>query len=88
MAYANDWRPVLAAWDEGDFTMLRPNSLMPFGGVFQTISWSRTRAEAKQAELIGMTTASSSGTSRMETGNAIELMRATAETEVFESAGE
>ena len=35
--------------------------MMPFGGLFQTITWSRGRAEKKHTELTGMSTASSRG---------------------------
>lgn len=46
---------VLAQWDEGLYTAMRPTVPLPFGGLFQTIGYSRQRGEAKQAELVGMT---------------------------------
>ena len=61
LAYTQDWQPVLAEWDDGVFSTVRPRSLMPFGGLFQTITWSRTRAEKLHFELTGMMTASSRG---------------------------
>ena len=52
---------MLAEWESGVFTSVRPAALMPFGGLFQTITWSRGRAEKMHTELTGMSTASSVG---------------------------
>ena len=50
------WGRVLAEWEEAEnFAVLRPAYPIPFGGVSQAIGWSRTRGEAAQKELIGMT---------------------------------
>ena len=47
---------VLAQWDEDIYTAIQPTLPLPFGGLFQTIAYSRQRGEAKQAELVGMAT--------------------------------
>ena len=52
---------MLAEWESGVFTSVRPAALMSFGGLFQTITWSRGRAEKMHTELTGMSTASSVG---------------------------
>ena len=54
-AFALSWGRVLAEWDAEKFTTLRPAGPMPFAGLQRAIDWSRTRGEAKQRELIGMT---------------------------------
>jgi hypothetical protein len=53
--YARSWGRVLAQWDAENFTIVRPAGPMPFAGLQRAIDWSRTRGEAKQRELIGMT---------------------------------
>ena len=53
--YALSWDRVLAEWDAEKFTILHPAGHMAYGGLHRAIGWSRTRGEAKQRELIGMT---------------------------------
>eukprot|EP01052_Picozoa_sp_SAG31_P029242 SAG31_NODE_2891_length_4944_cov_2.014035_1_plen_162_part_00 len=48
---------VVRCWDEDDFKDAVPVSEYPFGGLFQTVAWSRERAEKKEMELVGMTAA-------------------------------
>eukprot|EP01052_Picozoa_sp_SAG31_P038779 SAG31_NODE_5245_length_2652_cov_2.870008_5_plen_110_part_00 len=48
---------VVHSWDEDDFKNAAPESEYPFGGLFQTVAWSRERAEQKELELVGMTAA-------------------------------
>eukprot|EP01052_Picozoa_sp_SAG31_P023659 SAG31_NODE_1965_length_6790_cov_70.718577_1_plen_512_part_00 len=48
---------VVRCWDEDDFKTAAPISEYPFGGLFQTVTWSRERAEKKELELVGMTAA-------------------------------
>jgi hypothetical protein len=56
ITYAMSWGRVLAEWEEAEnFAVLRPAYPVPFGGLSQIIGWSRTRGEAAQQELIGMT---------------------------------
>jgi hypothetical protein len=55
-AYTMSWGRVLAEWEEAEnFAVLRPSYPIPVGGLSQAIGWSRTRGEAAQKELIGMT---------------------------------
>ena len=50
------WGRVLAEWEEAEnFAVLRPAYPIPVDGLRQAIAWSRTRGEAAQRELIGMT---------------------------------
>jgi hypothetical protein len=56
IAYAVSWGHVLAEWEEAEnFAVLRPVTPVPVGGLREVIGWSRTRGEAAQQELIGMT---------------------------------
>ena len=56
VAYAMSWGHVLAEWEEAEnFAVSRPAYPIPVGGLSQAIGWSRTRGEAAQQELIGMT---------------------------------
>ena len=55
VAYARAWDRVLAEWDAGQLEVLYPpNHMMPLNGLFKLNTWSRDRGEAKQHELIGM----------------------------------
>lgn len=53
--YTLSFERILSEWLEGDFGSCRPGFAQPIGLMIQTIVWSQQRAEAKQAELIGMT---------------------------------
>jgi hypothetical protein len=53
--YALSWDRVLTEWDSENFAIVRPAGPMAFAGLWSCIAWSRTRGEAKQRELIGMT---------------------------------
>jgi hypothetical protein len=56
VAYAMSWGHVMAEWEEAEnFAVSRPAYPIPVGGLSQAIGWSRTRGEAAQQELIGMT---------------------------------
>ena len=46
---------ILSEWADGNFSSHHPSAPQPIGGMLQTIMWSQQRAEAKQSELIGMT---------------------------------
>lgn len=55
IAYARAWDRVLADWDKGRLDVLFPPAhTMPFQALMKYIQWSRDRGEAKQQELIGM----------------------------------
>ena len=54
-AYTLSFEGVLAQWEAGNFDQVRPGTAQPFGGLLAAIKWSRTRGEAKQRELVGMT---------------------------------
>eukprot|EP01051_Picozoa_sp_SAG22_P007941 SAG22_NODE_577_length_8975_cov_12.406827_14_plen_221_part_00 len=55
VAYARAWDRVLAEWDAGRLEVLfPPNHMMPFSGLHKLNTWSREQGEAKQHELIGM----------------------------------
>ena len=55
VAYARAWDRVLAEWDAGRLDVLYPpNHMMPFLGLRKFNNWSTERGEAKQEELIGM----------------------------------
>ena len=53
-AYLNSWEVVLAEWDQGHFSRLRPEMLMPWPGLRQMVAWSAQRAQEKQQQLTGM----------------------------------
>jgi hypothetical protein len=55
LSYARQWAAVQQMWAEGDHSTARPYLLMPFGGLYGTMTWSAAAAQAKQRELIGMT---------------------------------
>ena len=70
VAYAQAWDRVLAEWDAGRLELLHPpNHMMPFSALTKLNQWSRQRGEAKQHELIGM----SSGPVRKWNADAMEL---------------
>jgi hypothetical protein len=46
---------VLAEGSAGDLSSSRSGASLPLGGMLQTVTLAQQRAEAKQAELIGMT---------------------------------
>ena len=54
--YTLSFERILAEWSEGNFKSIRPGMAQPLGAMVRTVTWSQERAEAKQAELIGMTT--------------------------------
>ena len=45
----------------GNFDQTRPGDAQPWGGLMEAIKWSRTRGEAKQRELVGMTAYAEAG---------------------------
>ena len=49
LAYVAQWSGVLALWSAGDFGIIRPYALMPYGGLFGTMTWSQAAAQAKLA---------------------------------------
>ena len=53
-AYLNSWEVVLAEWDQGHFSRLRPEMLMPWPGLRKMVAWSAQRAQEKQQQLTGM----------------------------------
>lgn len=55
IGYGRAWDRVLAEWDAGRLDVLFPPShMMPFLALYKFNNWSRERGEAKQHELIGM----------------------------------
>ena len=54
-SYTLSFDRILPEWADGNFSVHHPSAPQPIGGMLQTIMWSQQRAEAKQAELIGMT---------------------------------
>ena len=54
-SYTLSFDRILSEWADGNFSSHHPSAPQPIGGMLQTIMWSQQRAEAKQAELIGMT---------------------------------
>ena len=53
--YTLSFDRILSEWADGNYSSRHPSAPQPMGGMLQTIIWSQQRAEAKQAELIGMT---------------------------------
>eukprot|EP01051_Picozoa_sp_SAG22_P001263 SAG22_NODE_48_length_24654_cov_4.406394_11_plen_102_part_00 len=53
--YTMSFERVLSEWSGGNFSSSRSHAPQPLAGLMQSLVWSRQRAEAKQAELIGMT---------------------------------
>ena len=53
--YTLSFERILVEWSNGSFKSVRPGMAQPIGAINRTLVWSRERAEAKQAELIGMT---------------------------------
>ena len=53
--YTFSFERILVEWSDGNFKSVRPGTAQPIGAINRTLVWSRERAEAKQAELIGMT---------------------------------
>ena len=54
-SYTLSFDRILSEWADGNFSSHHLSAPQPMGGMLQTIMWSQQRAEAKQAELIGMT---------------------------------
>ena len=54
-SYTLSFVQILSEWADGNFSFHHPSAPQPIGGMLQTIMWSQQRAEAKQSELIGMT---------------------------------
>ena len=55
-AYTLSFEPILAELSDGNFESIRSGMAQPLGAMVRTVAWSQEQAEAKQAELIGMTT--------------------------------
>ena len=53
--YTVSFERILSEWSTGNFKSVRPGMAQPIGGMIRTVAWSQDRAQAKQAELIGMT---------------------------------
>ena len=52
---ARAWDRVLAEWDAGRLDVLYPsNHMLPWVALSRFMAWSKERGEAKQHELIGM----------------------------------
>lgn len=54
-SYVLSFDRVLSEWTEGSLRSSHPGAPQPLGLVMRSIMWAQERAEAKQAELIGMT---------------------------------
>ena len=76
--YTVSFERILAEWSDGNFTSIRSGMGLPLGAMIRTVAWSQGRAEAKQAELIGMTTVAEIDESIF---SRIEGVKATFETE-------
>eukprot|EP01051_Picozoa_sp_SAG22_P001844 SAG22_NODE_76_length_22248_cov_14.352070_10_plen_221_part_00 len=65
VAYARAWDRVLAEWHAGRLDVLFPPShMMPWLGLYKLNAWSREQDEAKQHELIGMSSGRKDGSSK------------------------
>ena len=53
--YTISFERILADWSHGNVKSVRPGCGQPIGAMLRTFVWSQEKAEAKQAELIGMT---------------------------------
>mmetsp|Transcript_34537 Transcript_34537/g.83367 ORF Transcript_34537/g.83367 Transcript_34537/m.83367 type:complete len:368 (+) Transcript_34537:238-1341(+) len=53
LAYARGWKTVLDAWEDGDYTLTRPNVDMPTGIMFFNIE-GQTIVSKAEKELVGM----------------------------------
>ena len=66
VAYGRAWDRVLAEWDTDKLEVLYPpNHLMPYLGLYKLNTWTRERGEAKQHDLIGMSSGKKDATSKM-----------------------
>ena len=54
-AYTLSFEQILSEWSGGVYRSVRPGSGQPLASMLRTLTWAQERAEAKQAELIGMT---------------------------------
>ena len=54
-AYTLSFEQILSEWSDGVYRSVRPGSGQPLASMLRTLTWAQERAEAKQAELIGMT---------------------------------
>jgi hypothetical protein len=54
-AYTLSFERILVEWTNGNFKSIRPGMAQSIDAMVRTVAWSQERAEAKQAELIGMT---------------------------------
>ena len=61
VSYTLSFEGVLAQWEAGNFDQIRPALALPWGGLRPAVKWSRTRGEAKQSELVGMTAVAEAG---------------------------
>ena len=65
VAYARAWDRVLAEWDAGRLDVLYPpNHMMPLLAMLKFNTWSKERGEAKQEELIGMSSGQKDASSK------------------------
>eukprot|EP01052_Picozoa_sp_SAG31_P027268 SAG31_NODE_2538_length_5543_cov_13.884093_2_plen_62_part_00 len=53
-AYVMLYEAILTTWDHGMYTRAAPAMAIPFMGLLSSISWSRTRGESRQNDLVGM----------------------------------
>ena len=53
--YTLSFERILSEWSDGNFKSIHPGTGQSIGAISRTLVWSQERAEAKQAELIGMT---------------------------------
>eukprot|EP01052_Picozoa_sp_SAG31_P034341 SAG31_NODE_4001_length_3676_cov_16.072127_4_plen_284_part_00 len=66
ISYAQAWDRVLAEWDSGKLEVLYPpHHMMPWMGMYRLNTWSRQRGEAKQHELIGMSSGRKDGSTQL-----------------------
>ena len=57
---------MLAEWDAGRLDVLYPpNHMMPWLALHKFVNWSRERGEAKQEELIGMSSGRKGGNAKL-----------------------
>lgn len=55
LTYVSSYERAMAEWNNGNFTSLRPNTVLPFAGLQRTMMWSQEKAQQRQVDLIGMT---------------------------------
>jgi hypothetical protein len=58
--YVQAWAPILADWEAGEFSIVRPTGIMmPLGGLLMTMEWSLAEGQKRQSELLGRATQTS-----------------------------